>query len=190
MLGIKNYRLDIFNSAEELTKAHPTTFSKLIGQSVEAYFVQWHTDRDEWNEDGPIILLINGLQFEFTANKLDYSMTINQIDLSKKLDWYGSGDEMPLAWKKNPFPELNSMLGRQIEEIFLLEYSMTSNITDDLTKKKFFEAITPQEFLLVGIEFKLLGIERCLHLSNGLDCNEMKFYTTRTDIQNKRFKIE
>jgi len=43
---------------------------------------------------------------------------------------------------------------------------------------------------MVGIEFKLKGIDDCLQLSNGLDCNEMKMKTTKIDIKNRKVTIE
>lgn len=157
---------------------------------MESYYVQWETNEDAWNKDGPIILQIAQNQYEFTAYQLDeYSLTINTIDRTQKLDWYRSGDEMPLIWKKNPFEEINVVLDRKIEQIYLLEHSLTSGIVDDDEKLKFFQQITASDFFLVGIEFKINGFEKCLHLSNGLDCNEMKLYTTQVDHQNTRVLI-
>ena len=39
-------------------------------------------------------------------------MTINTIDLSKKLDWYGADDEIPLIWKEAPFEQFNVLKGK------------------------------------------------------------------------------
>ena len=106
------------------------------------------------------------------------------------MDWYGAGEEMPLIWKENAIDDINVVLNRKIEEIYLLEHSLTADIVGDKKQKAFFKRLTQTDFFIVGIEFKLAGIEKCLHLSNGLDCNEMKIYTTAMDIKNRRIKIE
>ena len=171
MLGIKNYKLNIFEDTQALKKRYPILFEDLISKSVYTYYVQWHTDRNEWNTDGPIVLIIDNTQYEFTAHQLDYSLTINTINLSEKLDWYGSGDEMPLVWKKNAFEHTNTILNKKIENIFSLEFGKEPH------------------FNLVGVEFELKETNDCLSLNNGLDCNEMRIFKTTPNEQLKRIKL-
>ena len=191
MLGIKGYMPNFSTTVSQFADKHEKTLRQLIGKRIDCYYLQWQTKENAWNEDGPIILQIEGNQYEFTAYKLDeYSLTINQINLSEKLDWYGANDEMPLMWKKNPIDKINGLLNRKIEQIYLLEYSMTSDIIDDKEKKEFFRQLTQSGFFIVGIEFKINGIEDCLHLSNGLDCNALKIHTTEIETKNRRIKIE
>ena len=118
MLGIENYALNYLHNCEEVLQFHKPIFKALIGKSIDAYFVQWELNRNEWNEDGPIIILIEGKQYEFTAYQLDYSLTRDKIKRTDKLDWYGSGDEMPLKWKKNAFENINSILHKPINKIY------------------------------------------------------------------------
>lgn len=191
MLGIKEYKPNFSTTTSQFIDKHKDELQYLIGKQINSYYLQWETNGNAWNTDGPIILNIGTNQYEFTAFKLDeYSLTINEIKLSEKLDWYGAEDEMPLIWKKNPINEINILLNKEIEEIHLLEYSMTSDIDKNNEKKKFFKQMTHSDFFIVGIEFKLIGIENCLHLSNGLDCNEMKIHTTKPDVKNRKIKIE
>lgn len=190
MLGISKYKPIFFRDSILFLNSHKETLMNLIGENISEYYVQWDTSQDEWNEDGPIILIVNDNQYEFTAYQLDmFSLTINKIDLNQKLDWYGSGDEIPLIWKKDAFENLNHILGKEIQSIHLLEYSLTSNIKNDPDKKEFFNQISPLDFFLVGIEFELNKIQDCLHLSNGLDCNTLKLYTTQVDSKNRKFNI-
>jgi len=191
MLGIKGYKPNFSTNAYEFIDKHRTDLQNLIGRKMNCYYLQWETKENTWNEDGPIILEIDKVQYEFTAFKLDeFSLTINEINLSKRLDWYGAENEMPLIWKKNPFEEINICLDKKIEEIYILEHSMTSGIEGDNEKKKFFKQLTNSEFFIVGIELKLEGIENCLQLSNGLDCNAIRIDTTIVDNKNRRIKFE
>jgi len=171
MLGITKYQINLFDNALLFEEANKKALLETLGCCIDRYYVQWHTDRDEFNEDGPIILIINGNQYEFTAFQLDYSLTINKIDLSGKLDWYGSGAEMPLVWKKNAFNEINTILGKQIEEIYLLEHGFT-------------------DWTLLGIEFEIKGLSNCLQLTNGLDCNNIVLKRLAEDDKNRRYKIK
>ncbi|CAL2104885.1 hypothetical protein T190115A13A_110021 [Tenacibaculum sp. 190524A02b] len=145
-----------FDTCKDVIRIHNKVFNQLIGKSIDSYFVQWRLDKNEWNEDTPIIALINGKQYEFTAYQLSYSFTIDKFKLTNKLNWYGAGDEMPLKWKKNAFENINSILHKPITKIYGLEYGYKSN------------------FHLVGFEFEFDNSKNCLHISNGLDCNTIK----------------
>lgn len=104
MLGIKNYTLNPLGEYKELDSQMKSQLIELIGQHINSYYLQWDSVKafkgqvdlpnSAWNEDGPIVLCIGDKQFEFTAYQLDYSLTINQIDLIKPLYWYD--DDSPL----------------------------------------------------------------------------------------------
>lgn len=191
MLGIKGYQPNFSTNVNEFINKHKTDLCHLIRKRINSYYLQWEINENTWNKDGVIILVIDNIQYEFTAHNLDeFSLTINEINLSEKLDWYGAKDEMPLEWRKNPIEEINLCLDKKIEEIYILEHSMISDLKRDHEKKKFFKQLTNSDFFMVGIEFKLAGIENCLHLSNGLDCNVIKMETTKTDHKNSRLKVE
>lgn len=191
MLGIEEYKPNFSTNAFEFIDKHKSDLQNLIGKQIKCYHLQWETKENTWNEDGPIILEIDNVQYEFTAYQLDeFSLTLNKINLFEKLDWYGAEDEMPLIWKKNPIEEINICLDKRIEEIYILEHSIISDIEGESEKKNFFKQLTNSDFFIVGIEFKLNGIENCLQLSNGLDCNVIKIETTETDNKNRRIKLE
>ena len=77
MLGIEKYELNYLNSCDDVIKFHKRTFNELIGKSIDSYFVQWEKDENKWNNDGPIIILIDGKQYEFTAYQLEYLSLIH-----------------------------------------------------------------------------------------------------------------
>ncbi|CAL2083602.1 hypothetical protein [Tenacibaculum sp. 190524A02b] len=60
MLGIKKYKSTYFDTCKDVIRIHNKVFNQLIGKSIDSYFVQWRLDKNEWNEDAPIIALING----------------------------------------------------------------------------------------------------------------------------------
>lgn len=173
MLGISGYKLNYIDKLEDFRNTSESkSLKEIIGKSIESYFVQWNSLSDkDWNEDGPIILNIANNQIEFTAYQLEYSLTFNTINLNNELNWYGAGDEMPLIWKRDPFDEINSILYRRITKVFILEYALNPN------------------FGIVGFELEFSGIDTCLHLSNGLDCNVIKFHKTQVDERNRRTEL-
>ena len=190
MLGLKGYKPDFSGSSTQFLEKHSTELQHLIGKSIESYYLQWDEKEGKWNEDGPIVLIINAKQHEFTTFKMDeYSMTINQIDLSQKLDWYGLDDEMPLVWKSNPLASINTCLNKAIEEIHILEYSLIADLDRNDRKKEELRTLTAFDFFIVGIELKLSGRKDCLQLSNGLDCNALKWETTTEDTKNRRVRV-
>jgi hypothetical protein len=65
----------------------------LIGKSFDEYLLLWDKNDDIWYNNGPVILLCCGKQYEFDANKLDeYSFTIDKINLEAELKSYSDLD--------------------------------------------------------------------------------------------------
>ncbi|MEM9990186.1 MAG: hypothetical protein AAF738_00415 [Bacteroidota bacterium] len=65
----------------------------------------WDSTADKWLSDGPIVLAIDEIRYEFTTSKLNpFSLAINSFEMAEKLNWYGTSDEMPVHWKKNAKP--------------------------------------------------------------------------------------
>lgn len=191
MLGIKGYKPNFSTSAIEFINKHKSDLQHLIGKKIKCYYLQWETKENSWNEDGPIILEVDKVQYEFTAYQLDeFSLTLNKINLSNKLDWYGAKDEMPLVWKKNPINELNVCLDKKIEEIYILEHRITSSIEGNNEQENSPEPLIYSDFFIIGIELKLEGNKNWLQLSNGLDCNVMKMETKWIDEKIRKIRFE
>ncbi len=176
MLGISTYKPNFHTSAESFKNEFDKTLSGLIGKRIERLWLMWDVKENEWLADGPVILEINGNRFEFTVYQIaEFSLTINSFELSDALDWYGSGDEMPLTWKENGKDELIKNLNKPIIGINILTYTMESE-------------------LLYGIEF-ILETESVSHLENffciynGLDQNEIGKSEIQYDDQIGRLEI-
>jgi hypothetical protein len=182
MLGIPSYKPKFHNRGNSFKNEFEKTLIELIGKKIDRYWLMWDLNENEWLADGPVILEINGQRFEFTAYQLDdFSMTINSFELSEKLDWYGSGDEMPLEWKENPKIELSKNLNKVITEINILTYD-------------FYQKNNESEYILVGIEFVFekeseSDMENYFSIYNGLDQNEVKNTELQIENQIKRIKI-
>lgn len=182
MLGIPSYKPKFHRNGKSFKNEFEKTLTELIGKKIERYWLMWNLNENEWLADGPVVVEINGQRFEFTAYQLDdFSMTVNSFELSEKLDWYGSGDEMPLAWKENPKTELNKNLNKVVSEINILTYD-------------FYQKSNESEYILVGIEFVLekeseSDKENFFSIYNGLDQNELKNTELQIENQIKRIKI-
>ena len=176
MLGIPSYEPKFHTTSEGFKKEHGGILSELIGNKIERFWIMWDVNENEWLADGPVILEINGNRFEFTVNQIaEFSLTISSFELSDKLDWYGSGNEMPLIWKENGKPELVQNLNKTIVGINILTYTMTSE-------------------LLTGIEFVLekeseSDNENFFSIYNGLDENAIEKVEIQHENQIKRTKI-
>lgn len=195
MLGIKDFEPNFFTDPNTLTNVYGTTLLGLIGKEIQDYWVMWDCKENEWYADGPVILKIDNRNFEFCAYQLDeFSLTVDSIDLSKPLDWYGMGDELPLIWKKNPIAEVNRQIGRKIESINILGYNFISTVVGDKTNPENVGQIHETGYMLHGIEFVFektgdTDNENYLEIFNALDKNGITTKYLEQDDQVKRLRI-
>jgi len=174
MLGISTFKPNFHTSVESFKNEFDKTLSEVIGKKIERFWIMWDVKENEWLADGPVILEIGGDRFEFTVYQIaEFSLTINSFELSDKLDWYGSGDEMPLIWKLNGKTELVKNLNKPIIGINILTYTMETE-------------------LLTGIEFvfkKESDNENFFSIYNGLDQNAIEKIRIQYDDKINRTKI-
>ncbi|MES2616713.1 MAG: hypothetical protein V4613_02480 [Bacteroidota bacterium] len=195
MLGIPNFEPHFFDNTNAFIKANGEQLTTIIGATLDDYWLMWHAEDNEWYNDGPVILKIDGRQFEFTAYKLDeFSLTIDQIDLTKKLDWYGLGDQIPLVWKNKAHSEINHLVGRKITDIHIITYNFISTVVEDKIKPENTGSIHETGYMLHGIEFtfeKNTRFERShfLQIFNALDANGIKTVEQKDDSQFQRINI-
>lgn len=192
MLGIRDYEPNFFREADTFNKVLGDTLLKLIGKPVDDYWLMWETKENEWYNDGPVILKIDNRQFEFTAHQLDeFSLTVNQIDLNQKLDWYGAGDEIPLIWKSKCHSAIDQIIGLSIKEISILTFKLITTIIEDKLNRKNVGMQHESDYMLHGIQFDFddHGQTRYLQIFNGLDQNGLSSEPSKEDYQNKRIKI-
>ena len=170
MLGIPNYQPSFLDDPYRFLEIHKHQFEKVMGKSISRFWVMWEEKEDAWMQDGPVILEIGGDQFEFCAYQLDlFSLTLNSIDRKAGLDWYGSGEEMPLTWRENGIKEMVGSLHHPISGVNILTYQFIGK--DEATGEK-----VATGHMLSGIELELAmpgGQTGYFSINNGLDQNEL-----------------
>lgn len=187
MFGITTYEPNFFDDANLFFKTQKDKLGKLIGKSISRFWIMWDEKENEWYPDGPVILEIDGNNYEFCAYQLDdFSFTLNTIDLAEKLDWYGMGDELPLNWKENGKKDLEVSLNRPISAVNILTYNF---------KSKNVETGEPHEtgFMMHGIEFELEnqnGAATYFSIFNALDQNGLSSKRVEQEDQIKRIIIQ
>ncbi|MBT2729209.1 hypothetical protein J7E63_20135 [Bacillus sp. ISL-75] len=121
MLGINDYNPTFYTDLNEFIKEQRDSLRSLIGLKLdEVWTVHEMSDGEFWS-DCPVILGIGGQQLEFCSfNDREIAVTWNEIDLKEKLDWYGN-QELILEWRKSAIGNISSFIGKQIEEIEVIE---------------------------------------------------------------------
>ena len=121
MSWIQNYSPEWVEDKEK-AEALIQAFARLwVGKTIESTYVGWYVPDDEWYEDFPIIIKIDGVQFEVCWQKFDsLSITKNQIDIDNCI----SGDEL-IPYKKDALSALQRATGKRIKSVKLGMSSMT-----------------------------------------------------------------
>lgn len=195
MLGIPDFEPNFFNRTDTFIKVFHDQLAKTIGLTLEDYWLMWHTVEDDWYNDGPVVFKIANRQFEFTAYKLDeFSLTFDQIDLNKKLDWYGAGDDIPLVWKNKGNADINKLIGRKITDINIIAYNFISTVVDDKVNPENIGQIDETGFMLNGIEFEFekngrFDNNNFLQIFNALDANGITTKEQKGDKQYQKISI-
>ena len=188
MLGIPKYKPNFHTNAEDFKNEFDATLSELIGKKIEKFWVMWDTKLNEWLQDGPVILEIDGKRFEFAAYQLDeFSLTINSFELTDKLDWYGMGDEMPLIWKENGNSEMIKNLDKHIVSINILTYNFISEFVESGEKYDTGNMLTGIEFVLKKESES--DVENFFSIFNALDKNGMDKIEIKQENQIQRIEI-
>jgi hypothetical protein len=195
MLGIPNYEPNFCDNTESFIKVFGENLLSTIGLTLDNYWLMWDTTENKWYNDGPVILKIADRQFEFTAYQLDeFSLTIDQIDLNEKLDWYGLGDDLPLIWKDKANSDINKLVGRKIKDIKIVAYNFISTIVEDKVNPENTGRMTETGFMLHGIEFEFkkngwLDNNNFLQIFNALDANGVTTKELKNDSQFQKINI-
>lgn len=195
MFGIENYEPIFFDKVEIFKKVLGSQLSKAIGKTIDDYWLMWDSQENRWFQDGPVILKISNRQFEFTANKLDeFSLTFDQIDIGKKLDWYGLDDDLPLIWKNQAKADMNKLIGRKITDISIISYNFSSKVLLDKIHPENKGRINETGFMLHGIEFTFekkgwFDQNNFLQIFNALDSNGITTQRQKPDKQYHKIKI-
>jgi hypothetical protein len=168
--GIRNFEPHFVTSSSEAIKHFGGKLLPTIGESISENWLMWETDEKKWMEESPIILCIPNQQYFFLANKMDeYAIGVTSVNFSETPNWFGIGDEIPLEWKKNSHPILNSAINQRINEIYFIEHQASFQVIDDRVNPKNVGNEFKTDWGIIGIEIQI-G-ESILTLENGLDKN-------------------
>lgn len=92
-----------------------------VGSKIEATYIGWLEEHNEWFPDVPVVLIIAGKQYEICWQKFDeLSITENQINL----DVHETAAGVPISMRLNALPEFRKAVGRKILAIELGENEM------------------------------------------------------------------
>lgn len=187
MLGVTNYQPNFLTKAKEIMSKVGINLEDLIGKKILEVWIVWDETNDEWFEDCPVILNIEGTHLEICNWKIDeLSLTFDTIDLSEQLNWYDM-DHYILKWHDATKSNLMSIKNQRINNIELIEYSyVIENINP---KKDNPEQIKKEDqyWFINGIG--LILESGYLSIENGLDKNvirtspDIKEYLRRINIK-------
>ncbi|TFB12911.1 hypothetical protein E3U55_16910 [Filobacillus milosensis] len=121
MLGIKNYNPTFYKDINMFIQDQKAHLRALIGLNIdEVWTVHEASDGELW-ADCPVIISVEGKHLEFCSfNDNEIAVTWNEIDLKKKLDWYGN-QELNLEWRKNELKNITPIIGKPIEVVEVIE---------------------------------------------------------------------
>ena len=91
-----------------------------------ASYVIWDLNEQEWFWDGAVVLAFEDLQLELCCNQMeDLSITTNTVDLDKSplISWDPEGN---YEWRKNSIEELNLVVGKVLENVYIAETEFCS----------------------------------------------------------------
>ncbi len=170
MLGIESYNPKFYTETGDIVAELNEAFQTLIGKVISEVWVVYDINENKWFKDCPVILIIDGMQVEISAYKIDeLAITFNSISMSEKLNWYDM-DDFKLEWRKNAFSDILAVLNKKICNIEIMEYNLVTEIT--------YSKDNPKEqdkkisaWLLNGIGFEL--DDGYFAVFNGLDENNI-----------------
>lgn len=120
--GIQGWEPRWYNSLPDL-KNQLLNFS-FVGKKIDACWTLWDK-QNQFFEDAPIILIIEGQQYHFCALKFDeFSVTQGTINTNQKVAWCGGAPDPfgYLTWHKNKNLDFESIIGEKILKVEIVEY--------------------------------------------------------------------
>ncbi len=132
-MSVQHSFCDTIDSAMD---RYGTMLRASLGRTIEATWVAWDEERDEFFTEEPVIIRIGGINFEIVFHKLqELSITCDTVNLSEPpqwwTDWADSADwseSTKLRWRCNALPELKSVVGQTVQDIRLIEYHFQTTV--------------------------------------------------------------
>jgi len=157
-------------TVEGLLTSHGARLRSLVGKTIDATWVAWDLERDEWFVDEAVIVDAGESSLEIVCWKLsDIVLSWNAVDRAQPPHWVGEwGPEFKLVWRRDAIAALREVVGRRILGISVVEYLHRTTVVDD-RRNPANVGRRNQTWLLHGLEFLLEG--RTLEVFNALDQN-------------------
>jgi hypothetical protein len=150
------------DTTEEILALCREVLSGTIGNEIECSWVAWHHSYDQWWDDAPVILRIDGVNYEFCWQKTsDFALTRDTIDVRREVKWTNSEDSL-LFWKKDALPRLQAVVGKRIIGLQLQGHQVVTDIPS--VRENYGDFMEP-----VGLNF--LFEDGLLSIYNSLDSN-------------------
>ncbi|TWF97295.1 hypothetical protein [Kitasatospora viridis] len=157
-MGIAGFEPSFLVGLDAVRQAHGGRLAALTGRRLTGFAVVRFAEDDDWFADCPVVLDFEGVQLELCHWKLDeLSIGWGTIDTAATIagwEWF----ELTPRWSRRD-DRLESLLGRELREVALLEWRPPSDRRD-------LAAGT------VAVEFAFAGGGR-LCVSNALDENHL-----------------
>ncbi len=120
--GIPGYRARWLTGRTAVATAHGPRLAGLTGRTLTRVWLAWDLTDDSWFADCPVLLDFAGEQVEVNHWKFDeIAISWNSVDPTRGVRWLGS-DDVPIAWRSEPLPELTGLVGRPVTGVELLEW--------------------------------------------------------------------
>jgi hypothetical protein len=166
----------------DLLTEHRERLRALRGNRIDATWLVWINDLDEWFADLPIALQIGGQQLEICNQKFDdLSVTWNTIDVDVApiawVDW-------SLTWRRDAHAALQQAVGQTIRNVYLSEHLFT---TSRVHPPDPLQQHDTSAWLLGGLVFELDS--GYLHVFNALDENGLSAGAPETGPSNRMIMV-
>lgn len=157
--GIQGYEPRWIRGREAIARLYGRQLAALVGCRLDQTWLLWDQDRDEWFNDGPVLLDFDGRQLEVNHRKLhEISITWDSIDPLRQSAWTWGwhGYWVQMSWRQNPRAELLDCVGRTLSAVELMEWT-GGDVADGM--------------VALGMVFG----SRCVTVFNALDENGLDF---------------
>lgn len=173
----RSFQPNAFTDLAAFYNAAKPTLSLLLHKEMTEYWLLSDAGGQCWFSHVPVVIIIDGIQHELTAFEQNgFSLTVNQIDLTSKHDWYALGRLIPLEWKKNYYHDVNQLLNTKIRQVSLLGFSFNFNAEAGTFTPEQVNQLSENGYHPYGIEFELeteAGNTSCLCVFNALGKNSL-----------------
>ncbi len=114
-----------FETKEQLLLRHGERLRSLCGQTIRAISVMDSDDDEDWWNEGPLVISLDGMQMELFAWEVGFSLTFDAIDLGRS-PWRWVDDGATFEWRPATQAILVGAIGETIREVHVADSLMDS----------------------------------------------------------------